>query len=84
MADCNETLRELEAFLDRELSDETHDAIRSHLNGCLDCLQAFDFHAELKMVISKKCRNDELPPGLLDKIASCFGDLDPAHDTETS
>jgi mycothiol system anti-sigma-R factor len=74
MADCEQTLRELEAFLDRELSDEAHVAIRSHLEGCMDCLQAFDFHAELKMVIASKCRNDEMPPGLMEKIERCFGD----------
>ncbi len=74
MADCNETLRELEAFLDNELKPETHVAIRAHLEGCPDCLQAFDFHAELKIVVAQKCRNDEMPPGLMDKIQRCFGD----------
>ena len=74
MADCNDTLRELEAFLDRELSPESHVAITAHLEGCADCLQAFDFHAELKMVVAKKCLTDEMPPGLLAKIERCFGD----------
>jgi anti-sigma factor (TIGR02949 family) len=74
MADCNETLRELDLFLDAELSSETHDAIRDHLEGCPDCLQTYDFHAELKIVVAQKCRNDEMPPGLLDKIKNCFGD----------
>jgi mycothiol system anti-sigma-R factor len=74
MADCNETLRELEAFLDSELSEETHVAIRAHLEGCPDCLQTYDFHAELKIVVAQKCRNDEMPAGLLDKLAACFGD----------
>ena len=75
MADCNDTLRELETFLDGELSDDQRGVIRSHLTGCTDCLQAFDFHAELKSVIASKCRNDEMPPGLMDRIQSCF-DLD--------
>lgn len=74
MADCNETLRELEAFLDGELSDEAQASIHEHLGGCMDCLSAFDFHAELRVVVREKCRNDELPPGLLQKIESCFGD----------
>ena len=72
MADCNDTLRELETFLDGELSDDQLVGIRSHLSGCTDCLQAFDFHAELKAVISAKCHNDEMPPGLMDRIRSCF------------
>jgi mycothiol system anti-sigma-R factor len=74
MADCNETLRELYAFLDDELTGEQSESIRSHLDGCMDCLQAFDFHAELKMVVAEKCQSDEMPPGLLAKIEQCFGD----------
>ncbi len=74
MADCNETLRELYAFLDEELDDEQLAEIRGHLEGCLDCLQAFDFHAELKMVVAQKCQSDEMPAGLMAKIEQCFGD----------
>ena len=74
MADCNETLRELERFLDQELSETSRLEIHQHLDGCPDCLQAFDFHAELKIVIATKCHNDEMPPGLMVKIARCFGE----------
>jgi len=77
MSDCNETLRELETFLDGELTPEALDDIRGHLGHCPDCLEAFDFHAELKSVIARKCRNDEMPPGLLSKIEQCLhADLD--------
>jgi len=76
MADCTETLRELETFLDDEVGEETRAAIMDHLGGCMDCLQAFDFHAELRMVISAKCHSDEMPPGLLSKIEQCFGGVD--------
>ena len=72
MADCNETIRELDAFLDDELSDEARGYIRGHLDGCMDCLQAFDFQAELKAAIRRKCSNDELPPNLLRRIEQCF------------
>ena len=77
MDDCNETLRELESFLDGELDEQALATIRTHLEGCLDCYQAFDFHAELKAVIAAKCRQDDLPPGLLARIERCFQtDLD--------
>ena len=46
--------------------------IHEHLEGCVDCLQAFDFEAELKAVIRRKCSNDEMPPGLVAKIERCF------------
>lgn len=74
MADCNETLRELETFLDDELSPEAVAHIRGHLDGCVDCQQAFEFHAELRQVVQAKCQHDELPPGLLDRIRGCFGE----------
>lgn len=74
MGNCNETIRELEAFLDGALSEEGHQAIHAHLEGCTDCLQAFDFHAELRSVIRDKCRNDEMPPGLLSRIEQCFNE----------
>lgn len=73
MGDCNETLEELERFLDGEISGSALRAIQHHLDGCLDCLSAFDFHAELRMVIQRKCHSDELPPTLLAKIEQCFG-----------
>ena len=71
--DCSETLKELDLFLDAELSDGARDSIRHHLEACPDCLGAFDFHAELKIVVAQKCNNDEMPPGLLGKIEQCFG-----------
>lgn len=72
MADCKQTLKELDAFLDDELPAAMRGQIHDHIEGCVDCLQAFEFHAELKTVIQRKCSNDELPPGLLAKIEMCF------------
>jgi mycothiol system anti-sigma-R factor len=74
MTDCKQTLRELDAFLDDELSSTTREQIHQHLSGCNDCLQAFDFQAELKQVIRRKCSNDEMPAGLLAKIETCFNE----------
>jgi mycothiol system anti-sigma-R factor len=71
MADCEETLHELYAFLDDELGPEARKAIEAHLNSCTDCFQAFDFHAELQLVIKEKC-HDEPPPALFEKIALLF------------
>ncbi len=74
MDSCSEAIRELDAFLDGALSEDGHQAIHAHLGGCTDCLQAFDFHAELRTVIAAKCRNDEMPPGLLARIEKCFNE----------
>jgi len=72
MANCRETIQELDAFLDDELSDDVREHIHEHLGECMDCLQAFDFQAELKQAIRRKCSNDEMPPGLLGRIEMCF------------
>ena len=70
--DCSQTLKELDLFLDSELSDAAHETIRHHLDACPDCLSAFDFHAELKQVIQKKCQENEMPADLLSRIEKCF------------
>ena len=76
MADCEETLRELELFLDGEMSAREFEHVRHHLEECLECLQIFDFHAELRTVIRSKCREQKMPPGLLARIEECFGIVD--------
>jgi mycothiol system anti-sigma-R factor len=72
MADCNETIRELDAYLDGELPDDVRVHIHEHLDGCMDCLQAFDFQAELKLAIRRKCSNDEMPPSLMNRLEQCL------------
>ena len=79
VADCEETLRALETFLDHELSSESVVHIRAHLDGCADCQGAYEFQAELRLVVRSKCLTDELPDGLADRLRACLGDaaLDP-------
>jgi mycothiol system anti-sigma-R factor len=66
--DCEQALRTLYYFLDGELTPERRAAIELHLNECSPCLEAFDFEAELKLVIARCCR-DQLPEGLRQRIA---------------
>jgi mycothiol system anti-sigma-R factor len=73
MADCNETLDELHRFLDREVDERLRAAIQAHLAGCSDCLSAFDFHAELRMVIAMKCQGDPVPDTLIMRLEQCLG-----------
>ncbi len=74
MTDCNETLRELHSFLDHELSVPARHAIEGHLGGCVDCGQAYDFHAELRIVVREKCQQDVMPAGLLSRLERCLGE----------
>ena len=69
--DCVEAIHTLYHFLDGELTEYRRVEIQQHLEGCLPCLEAFDFEAELRMVIARKCR-DEVPDGLRDRIAKAI------------
>ena len=65
---CESALQELYLFLDGELTADKRSQIKSHLDDCSPCFEAFDFEAELRNVISKRCR-DEVPESLRDAVA---------------
>ena len=74
MADCQETLNELESYLDSELSEGRANEIITHLKGCTDCQGAYEFHADLRTAIKTKATKEELPDGFLDRLRDCLGD----------
>jgi mycothiol system anti-sigma-R factor len=65
---CNEAIRELYTFLDGELTADKRAAISAHLDDCHPCLEAFDFEAELRIVVARHCR-EQVPEHLKDRIA---------------
>jgi mycothiol system anti-sigma-R factor len=65
---CEDALRELYVYLDGELTDEKRSIITGHLDDCNPCLEAYDFEAELRIVISKRC-HDDVPEALKQRIA---------------
>jgi len=73
MADCNETLKELDRFLDNELASEAISDLSVHLDGCVDCQKTFEFHAELRNIVKLSAKQEPLPQSLLNKIKDCFG-----------
>ena len=73
--DCQAAVEELYRYLDGELTDANRASIQVHLDACGHCLDAFEFHHELKMVVSQKCRS-ELPTGLRDRVLDALRALD--------
>jgi mycothiol system anti-sigma-R factor len=53
------------------LTPERRLEIQHHLDACLPCLEAFDFEAELRMLIARRCR-DQVPDGLRRRIAEAL------------
>lgn len=71
MADCNETLQELYEYLDGELTEVRRTHIEQHLNDCSPCYEAFDFEAELRMVVRRRC-TENVPEQLRQRIAKAI------------
>ena len=63
MKDCDQTLEELQMFLDGELPEEQQQRVLLHLSECMECYHAYDLQAELKQIIAAKCANEPLPAG---------------------
>jgi mycothiol system anti-sigma-R factor len=78
-ADCNEALKELYTFLDGELTAEVRVAIEGHLNGCTDCLEVFDFEAELRQLVARKC-TERVPERLRLRIQQALIEADQQPD----
>jgi mycothiol system anti-sigma-R factor len=65
---CNETLRELERYVDGECLRELTVQVETHLAGCADCHDHAEFKRHLKTLIASKCGGEALPEGLADRI----------------
>jgi mycothiol system anti-sigma-R factor len=61
--DCQAALTELSTYLDGELTEARRSLIGHHLDDCNPCLEIFDFEAELRMVIQRRCQ-DAVPDTL--------------------
>lgn len=72
-AECQEALESLYHYLDGELDEERRRVIHQHLERCSPCLEAFDFEAELKVVIAHRCR-ETVPDGLRKRVAEALAD----------
>lgn len=70
--ECAEALRQLYRYIDGELTEELRVTIRRHLDDCPPCVEFYDFEAELRQVISLRCR-DEVPDSLRQRIAEALG-----------
>jgi mycothiol system anti-sigma-R factor len=69
--ECRDAAHSLYHYLDGELTFERRTIIRQHLDDCPPCGDAFDFEAELRIVISQKCR-DQVPDHLRLRVAEAL------------
>jgi mycothiol system anti-sigma-R factor len=72
---CTEAVEVLYHYLDGELTYERRVTIQQHLDDCPPCLDAFDFEAELRVVIAHKCR-ERVPDSLRLRVAQALRAID--------
>ena len=66
--ECEETLREIERFLDGELEPVLRAVITRHLSMCTPCTDRAEFRKHLKDLIASKCAGDAIPEDLLSRV----------------
>ena len=64
---CQDALHELYGYLDGELTDDRRAAIQRHLDECQPCAEPYDFEAELRDVVRRKCQ-EQVPDNLMAKV----------------
>jgi mycothiol system anti-sigma-R factor len=64
---CQDALHELYGYLDGELTDDRRAAIHRHLDECQPCAEPYDFEAELREVVRRKCQ-EQVPDNLMAKV----------------
>ncbi len=69
--DCGEAVRQLYVYLDGELTEQRRLEISIHLDECGPCADAAGFEAELRAVISSRCK-DRVPESLIARVAAAI------------
>jgi mycothiol system anti-sigma-R factor len=73
---CEETLKELERFLDGELDVLTEGQVTHHLSDCNPCMERAEFRKHVKDLVHDRCAERELPAGLAQRITELLGTTD--------
>jgi len=68
---CVEAVELLYHYLDGELTDDRRLLIQRHLDDCPPCFEAYDFEAELRVIVRRKCQ-DRVPEALVMRVAAAL------------
>jgi mycothiol system anti-sigma-R factor len=72
VADCNETIRQLYAYLDEMLDESLKNDIALHLGDCPDCQGRVEFEYSLKLNIRARAQEEPVPDELRERLLGCF------------
>jgi mycothiol system anti-sigma-R factor len=74
MIKCEEVLKRLYEYVDKELDDNLTAEIMEHLKLCRYCCQHHDFEVRLRELIHKSCFEKKAPEFLKNKISEMLGE----------
>lgn len=66
--DCADALERVYLFLDGEIGEDDASEAKRHLHECRPCLREYGLEEEIKRLVQRSCRNEEIPTGLRDRI----------------
>ncbi len=66
---CEEMIRRLDDYLDRELTPGETRRVEEHLTDCEACVREFGFEASMLRAVRAKLRDVEVPEALADRVA---------------
>jgi len=75
MIKCEEVLKQLYDYIDRELDDNLRSEIEEHLKLCKYCCRHHDFEIQLKELVQRSCFEKKAPAFLKNKITDLLSDV---------
>ncbi len=66
--DCALVIRQVWALLDGEVTTETRQELRHHLEQCPACLRHYGVEERIKALIAAKCSGEHAPSYLVERV----------------
>ncbi len=66
--DCADALERVYLFLDGEIGEVDVSEAKRHLDDCSPCLREYGLEEEIKRLVHRSCRNEQVPSGLRDRV----------------
>jgi mycothiol system anti-sigma-R factor len=76
MLKCEEVLKHLYEYIDKQLEGVSYAEIEEHLKLCKYCCAHHDFEIELRKMVVKSCFQKKAPEFLKGKISSMLAEYD--------
>ena len=70
---CEEVVRRLSDYLDRELAAAEMTLVQEHLDMCAQCASEYAFEARVLAELKRNLRRIDVPQSIVDKVDAILG-----------